>query len=342
MPVSDYVIDDQSGASFRTEINAIIQALLGAGKNAIINGGFEVWQRGTGSTSCTAGNRTFLADRFYINPTGAAVNQLRSTTVPSNNRSKFSLEIQGAASVTTVLVGQRIESALIAKVKQSVTFSAQIYNGSGAAFTPKLKLGTPTAEDNFTTVNNRLDQSLSSCSDSAWTEVEYTVDISGYTDIDNGLQVEIEIPSGSLVASDTVRIAQVQLREGSGGDEYMSSGPGIEQAHCKRYYHRIDADQAYTMFATGHSNTITNARIVIPLSEMRTVPTFTSSGNFRLIQGASAIAVAGLALPVSGVEANSENPMIEATVASGLSAGYACDLTANNDSSAYLAFDAEL
>lgn len=36
--------------------------------DAIVNGGFEVWQRGTASVSCPAGSRTFLADRWFVQP----------------------------------------------------------------------------------------------------------------------------------------------------------------------------------------------------------------------------------------------------------------------------------
>lgn len=180
-------------------------------RNAWYNGAMQVWQRGTGSTSSSAGSRTYLADRIYVNPAGAALNQLRSATIPSGSRVQYSLELQGAASVTAVLVGQRLIASDIPRIKRTITFQAQVQNLSGAAFNPSLLIGTPNAADDFTTVVNRLTQSLQSCTDSAWTQVSHTVDISAYTNIDNGLQVELQIPSGSLVSGDTVRITEVQL-----------------------------------------------------------------------------------------------------------------------------------
>lgn len=207
-------------------------------RNALINGGLPIWQRGIGSTSCPAGSRTFLADRWYVNPSGAACTQQRSTNLPSGSRAQYSLELQGAASVTTVLIGQRIEAAEMPEIKRAITFSAEIYNGTGSAFIPKLLLGTPNAADNFATVVNRLTQDMQSCPDATWTKVSYTVNISSYTNIDNGLQVEIQVPSGSLVAGDTVRVTELQLAAAAVVTTFAGRGGLAYEYHaCQRFYY---------------------------------------------------------------------------------------------------------
>ena len=213
LSATDPITIGTTSISFVTSLSTTVGALeLAYRRNAFYNGDFQVWQKGTGATSSSAGSRTFLADRWFVNPAGAAVNQQQSTSVPTSSRARFSLEIQGATSVTTVNIGQRLSAADIPKIKRTVTFQCYVRNVSGLGdFTPSLLLGTPTIADDFGTVTNRLTQTLQSCTDSAWTQVSHTVDISGYTDIDNGLQAELRIPSGFLISGCVVRLTEMQL-----------------------------------------------------------------------------------------------------------------------------------
>lgn len=206
-------------------------------RNAAINGSFEVWQRGTAATSSAAGARTALADRWYVNPTGNAVSQERATSVPSDGRTRYSLQVTGDAGVTTCLIGTRIEaSAMPGLARGEVTFSFRIYNGTGAAFTPSLLLGTPSAEDNFTTTTNRLTQALQECADGQWTTVQHTADISGFADILNGLQVELEFPSGSLDSNaKLVRVTEIQIEPGGVKTPFEARPKAVEEGICQRY-----------------------------------------------------------------------------------------------------------
>ena len=205
--------------------------------NALMNGAFEIWQRGAGSTNSTAGAKTLLADGWYVNPTGATVVQIRTTSVPSGSRARYGLQVTGAASVTTCLIGQKIASWDMPSIRRTVTFSAQIRNGSGAAFAPNLLLGTPGAENDFTTVTNRLTQALQSCADAAWTRVSFTVDISAYTNIANGLQVEIQIPSGSLDSgSKTVIVTEAMLAPTRGPTPFYREARKDELDRCLLRY----------------------------------------------------------------------------------------------------------
>jgi hypothetical protein len=135
-----------------------------------------------------------------------------------------------------VRLGQRLEASVIAGIARQITFSAYVYNGSGAAFQPSLLLGTPSVSDNFGTVTNRLTQTLQSCANAAWTLVSNTVDISAYTNLANGLQVELQIPSGSLVSGDTIRIAEPMLCEGAIVSPFDVEPIAVTQERCGRFY----------------------------------------------------------------------------------------------------------
>lgn len=285
----------------------------GLRENALYNGAFQVWQLGGSSLSSPAATRTYLADQWYVNPAGAAVNQLRSTTVRSGARSFYSLELQGAASVTAVLVGQRLEAIDVPAVKRVVTYQAWVHNVTGGAFTPNLLIGTPGASDDFTTVTNRLTQALQSCTDAAWTQVSHTVDISGYTNIDNGLQIELQIPSGSLVAGDTVRVSEIQLAPSAVVTPITPRPFAAELALCMRFvqksfpYGTAPAQNVTTTGAALWIVTISGANggfYAAPLQvPMRTSPTVTtynpSAANAQIRNNGSSADWTGTSTTVS-------------------------------------------
>jgi hypothetical protein len=220
-------------------------------RNSIVNGGFEVWQRGVGSISASAGALVFLPDRWFVFASGAAITIARSTSAPSGGRSRYSYQITGATSVTTVNVGQRIEASFMPAIKQTVTFSARIYNNTGSLFTPVLNLFTPATEDGFSSVTQRLSQSLQSCANGAWTTVSHTVDISGYTNINNGLSLEIQFPSGSLNAgTKSVTLTEVQLEPGPVATPFEVRPLQVEIALCQRYY-----EKSYDIGTAPNANT---------------------------------------------------------------------------------------
>ena len=123
----------------------------------------------------------------------------------------------------------------IPDIKRTVSLSIWVLNNSGADFTPTLLLGTPSAEDDYTTVTNRLTQSLGTAVDGVWTQLKHTVDISGYTNIDCGLQVELQIPSGSMVAGDTVNLMEFQLEPSIVVTPYMPKLFDKELISCERF-----------------------------------------------------------------------------------------------------------
>lgn len=112
--------------------------------------------------------------------------------------------------------------------------------------------------------------------------------------------------------------------------------------NSRRYNLRLNATQAYTEFGTGIAVTTTRAIIHLkfPVST-RIAPTLLSSGNFRLYKSdgtAQAVTSIGLNGGANGTDATS----LLVDVASGLTPGCATTLTASNDTSAYINFDAEL
>ena len=99
-------------------------------------------------------------------------------------------------------------------------------------------------------------------------------DISSYTNIAYGLQVEIQIPSGSLNStSKFFIITEVQLEKGSVATPFARRNVGEELALCQRYYQigRLAA-AGYGIVATVDSGAYGNFSFP---TRMRATPTIT-------------------------------------------------------------------
>jgi len=210
---------------------------------------------------------------------------VRSTTVPTGSKARYSLQVTGAASGTTCLIGQRLPACDVPMIGGSyATFSFYVYNGSGGAFTPNLLIGTPGAADDFTTVTNRLTQALQSCANAAWTRVTHTVDISGYTNLAYGIQVELQIPSGSLDSgAKLVRVTECQGEAGRVRTAFERLPESAELLRCQKFLCVLacDAGSVANGFADGATSSIVS--LLFPTT-MRAAPTFavSSAGHFQI------------------------------------------------------------
>lgn len=209
---------------------------------AIVNGSMAVAQRGA-AVACPVTTNTYTADHWFCNPAAGSVTWFQTLTALTGAVSKYGSKLLGAASASsTVDFSQRIESYLIPYIKTTVTISALVKNETGASLVISLRLGTPGAADDFTTVTNRLAQSLTSIGSGSTARVTHTVDISGYTNIDNGLEVCFRMPAGSLnSAAKSVTITEVQIDRASTFSYFRFRPFQDEYARCLRYYQKTFA-----------------------------------------------------------------------------------------------------
>lgn len=209
-------LDEQSVGPEHIVMDELIEELGSgaAGYNYLDNGNFAEnrWSRGATATSAPAGTRTYRADQWWCQPQGAAVNYERSESGP-DTKSVHSALLTGATSVTTVDFGQDIPRRLASALKFPLVLSFYLWNGTGAVFSPTVRLNTPAIADDFSAVVNRLSTSpADTATASAWTKFELALDCSALPDIEKGLQVVIRIPNGRLAdGSQTVRFSQCKL-----------------------------------------------------------------------------------------------------------------------------------
>jgi hypothetical protein len=257
---------DASGGNTTTINGTTPTAYNTMGKNKIINGAMDIWQRGTSLTSSS--NQAYgFADRWMTNIAGTAT-WSQSADVPSSGF-KYSLSVAGTSATYAGIV-QRIESNNCSDLSgQSVTVSfwaKQSVGSSGIA----MALHHANSADAFGSVTSIGSTTFTLTS--SWAKYSYT-----FTNLPsgslNGLQLTIYVNAAS--ATDTILYTGVQLEIGSVATEFERRPYGLELALCQRYYHK----------AVGTNQMIGDAGIVpaggyayrmgyqFPV-EMRTTPSF--------------------------------------------------------------------
>ena len=229
-------ITDANGGS-TTSINGTTpNAYNVVGKNKIINGNFDFWQRGT-TASYSVTSSQYLADRWMMRTTGTAdVTTSRQnftvgqTDVPNNPKYFYRWDITSHTAGTGILE-QRIEDvstfagntctlSFYAKCNTSQTLSTsylQVFGTGGSA-----TVSTSGSSFSLTT---------------AWQKFTATFtlpSISGKTIAggDDYLNIRFNMPNAVC----TVDIAQVQLEAGESATEFEHRPYGTELGLCERYY----------------------------------------------------------------------------------------------------------
>lgn len=253
-----------------------------AGKNFLINGGFDIWQRGT-SFSMTSSWAYGAADRWGMQqyPTGGACTVTRTTDVPTGLQ--YSLRVQRTASSTNTSsmgVLQCIES-VNAILLQGKTVTLSFWAKAGASFsggTLNAKIQTGTAADqelglaNGSYTGNVVAGNVSPTITTTWTRYTLT------TTLNSNIQ-EISVNfnwagTGTAGADDSVYIAGAQLEVGAVASLFSRAGGNLqgEIDACQRYFQTLPS----SMLIQGYNS---SAAIFWwqPKVDMRSTPSVTLS-----------------------------------------------------------------
>jgi hypothetical protein len=323
-----------------------------AGKNAVINGGFDNWQRGTSFTATSSA--IYTADRwqgFFGTATTATFSRQAtsdSTNLPSiqycariqrNNGSTTAAQLNYFYSMESAnsipFAGKTVTFSFYARV--GANFSAAS-NEFGLAFTT----GTGTDQSVVTGFTGASTGYGGFTGTTTWQRFTYTRTIAT-TSTQIGWFFYYNA-TGTASAADYLEITGVQLEIGSTATPFARAGGSIggELALCQRYYYRQGGASLYQQFGTGvagaSNGTVSN--IVFPVS-MRTAPTSVDYSTIGLQDGVNSI-VSVSSLTLTGAAQQGNNNGAVSTAASGLTLYRFYYLIANNSTSAYIGFSAEL
>lgn len=350
-----------------------------AGKNLIINGAMQLWQRGTSSTT----NGYGTVDRFRPGYGGGTQTQSRVTITsgdPYDEGFRYVLRLTNTATATGTgnsrATAQRIEA-------QNIANSGWDYTSSSSYLTLSFWVRSSVAQEfyGYLLTSDGTSQiypfSLGSLSADTWTKVTKTIPGNSNLQFDNNSSQGLEVVIAPFFGTDftdsgvsvdtwaayasgtrtpdytntwagttdaTFDITGVQLELGASASAFEHTSYRDELLRCQRYYYKVVPEGNVTGFGpcAGQSSTRAIAYISFPTS-MRVRPTsMEQSGTATdyYIRLAASDTTCN-AVPTMHDKSTEDGAMLNVYVGSGLSAGYAAIFGANT-SDGYLAFPAEL
>ena len=201
-------------------------------RNRIINGDFQIWQRGVTFTNANG----YTSDRWVAGGTGTLCN-VGQGSHPSGLGERKALNFTGVAGNTRSYALQRIESQNMASLypapyaSTQVTLSVNIYSAS--ARTIDLIVDYANTADNFSAVTNITSHSVSV---GANTFNRYSHTFTLPAEAARGIQIVLNAETG--ITSGTVAFSLVQLEPGSVATPFEQRPIGTELALCQRYFCR--------------------------------------------------------------------------------------------------------
>jgi hypothetical protein len=295
----------------------------GGATNAIINGAFEIWQRGTSFSTTEDLGQNFFADRFLVqrDGTGSTATVSQQTFTPGTAPvagyegqffARFNQTVAGSGATISnfrqfiedvrSFAGQTITVSFFAKADSARTLRgisvAQAFGSGGS--TQVAQVGS---DIEITTSWARYSQT-------------FTLDsVSGKTiGAGSALGITIRLP---LNVVQTIDIWGVQVEAGSTATDFRRNANSLqgELAACQRYYFQMNPGlpEGPVGVGFGRSTTVADILVNFPV-EMRVAPTSLSFSNMALgrpgvfIQDATNItffvpsrSVAGLTVTSSGL-----------------------------------------
>jgi hypothetical protein len=317
-----------------------------AGKNAVINGAFNVWQRGT---SGFGAGGVPNADRFFFYGDGTgqtrAISQQTFTpgTAPvSGYESQYFFRYNQSVAGTGGTLNR-----FYTKLEDVRTFAGQTVTLSFWAKADAARTLTAAVSQNFGSggsVSVATSFVGSASATTAWTRFSFTLaipSISGKTvGTSSYLEVDIDFP---LNVIETIDIWGVQMEAGSVATAFQTATGTLqgELAACQRYYWRGGGINANVPFAMIGTTSATNARssVTFPVF-MRVPPTSIDFSALVVYDSFSAQTITALT-SANGSNTIGTNAIDLSLTFSGSAAGRP-GFFYTNSSAGYLGFSAEL
>jgi hypothetical protein len=303
--------------SATANVSAINGGPLAGMRNAIINGNFDIWQRGTSFTASGYGADRWLSSRsgsthtvtrqpFTLGQTDVPgeptyyIQTIVSSVAGANNNSVLNHRIEDVRT----FAGQQVTVSFWAKADASKNIAIEFVQAFGTG-------GSPSA--------NVLEIGVTKVAlTTSWQKITVTTtipSISGKTlgtDENSNLRLLIFFDAGSNLdartdslgqQSGTFDIAQVQVEAGPVATPFERRPIGTELALCQRYFFKFESNSGNGTIAYGHSPSSTAGRglIITPVT-MRDTPTFVNfAGNLLVRPSSQVLTVTGTSVSGEGI-----------------------------------------
>ena len=253
--------------------------LIGAGRrNLVMNGGFDVWQRGTTVTTASNSYQNFTSDRWSAYFAGTYSKQ--TTTLPNGDYVNYFRGVLGTTGSNRININHFIEngnSILSGKyITVSFWLKASVIDSQ---VNVKIQTTSGSTFSSYTIIANKyIETSLD------WKKYEITLkcnnDIANIGARAHGL-LEIDGVDGSWANGTTFEIAQVQMELGKVATPFEHRSYGEELALCQRYCYVIGHPSQVIYLGTGsmYNTTAVNLSVPLPVQLRHNSPSFTRVAN---------------------------------------------------------------
>lgn len=268
--------------------------------NVVINGAFDVWQRGTSLTTTSAGAYGYIADRFrtLADKTVAFSQQTfapGSAPVTTSVEPTYFLRADLSAGGSYLVIDALIEDARTL-AGQTATLSFYMKSSvSGTIDGPSIIQNFGSGGSAGTETGGTLGTGVAAIT-SSWRRYTSTVNvpsIAGKT-IGTGSYLAIRIRMDVSAVAKQVDIWGVQLDAGSVAAPFRrnSSNLQAELAACQRYFQQLNSPMLRGVI--GQSGTVANRLgASLPVS-MRAAPTISMTGTLQCYDGQNTTTFTGL------------------------------------------------
>jgi hypothetical protein len=266
-----------------------------AGKNLCINGGFDIWQRGTSFASSNS-VYVFTTDRWEIVRHGYHLGMTVSRQTAGLDGFRYCARIQrdsGNTSTNDLQFQTSFEtSEVLPFINKQMTvsfYARKSPTASSSSINPRVIAGTGTdqAMKNYTGGTISFQQTFTLAND--WQRFSFSGTVaSPYNEF--GIWFGYN-PTGTAGAADYVEITGVQLELGSSATQFSRAGGTLsgELGSCQRYFQTPlnSADSIYENLAVGTAWSQNRILYNRPITPMRVVPSIaiSSVGDFTVENG---------------------------------------------------------
>lgn len=273
-----------------SELSPRVDNLESGVTNYILNGAFDIWQRGTSFTSPS--NGSYVADRWTTNVPAISTISRQSASLTGF---QYCMRVQRNSGQTTTspfYVGQPFEIAeAIQLAGETVTLS--FYARAGANFSSSanalvvtVSSGTGASDVNRMTSTYTGDVTALNTSVALTTSWQrFSLNVTFGSTVTQFMPYFSFAPTGTAGANDYFEITGIQLQTGSTATSFRRNAPSLqaELAACQRYYAASSsaaAQMIYSGYAELGAGYFVTATFPVP---MRVAPT----GRVTLTNGSS-------------------------------------------------------
>jgi hypothetical protein len=339
------------------------------GKNAIINGNFDIWQRGTSFIPVI--HSTYHTDRFHYIASGSMVHSAScDTDVPTQTQSGLKSNYSFKLDCTTAdadisatdycAIAQKLEGYNFAQfVGRIATLSFWIKAtktgiycvsfrdpGSGRSYVSEYTINASNTWEKKTitlafgdsggtwayTSGIGLKLSWLLCAGSTLQTTKDTWQTGNYSATSNQVNACDTI-------GNTFYLSQVQLELGPVATDFECRPYGLEMMLCQRYFERFSGI-AYTPYAMLRAHNVNEAYGSLLYIQKRAAPTiaFSSYGDFLAGASSGNVTLTALAAYLIGTK----SCRINASSSNGFTSGQCLEFQAGNNTTHYFDISAEL